>query len=180
MAEKNTYEAMWLVDAGQGNTETAAEPIRTILERYDVDILALKPWEERRLAYEIKGRKRALYILSYLKADPEHLGEIEHDANLNEGILRMLILRKDGLSEEEIAADTPASGRSGRDEKDEATGGKGDRSEKPKGESRESKTEAKTSETSEKSAEKPEARASDSSETDAGSEAPQSKEDTED
>jgi small subunit ribosomal protein S6 len=108
--EKNrtTYEAMFLLDAGQPNPDTAIEGIRTVLERSEAEILAIKPWEERRLAYEIQGRKRGLYILSYFRLSPEKVTELEHDCMLNENILRVLILRKDHLTEQEINAQTPA------------------------------------------------------------------------
>ena len=34
--------------------------------------------------------------------------ELEHDCQLNEGIIRVLLLRKDNLTEEEMNAPTPA------------------------------------------------------------------------
>jgi len=110
MSEKTkTYEAMFLVDAGQPSFDTASEPIRGILTRRSAEILALKPWDDRKLCYEIRGRKRGLYVLSYFKVDPLLVVEIEHDCRLEERILRALILRRDKLKPEEIAAETPAT-----------------------------------------------------------------------
>jgi len=106
---KHTYEAMFVLEAGQSDFEAAGEPIRNILTRYDAEVLALKPWDERKLAYPIRGRKRGLYAIAYFKVDPSHVAEIEHDAQLEEHILRALILQKPKLTEEEIAADTPAT-----------------------------------------------------------------------
>ncbi|MCL2700750.1 MAG: 30S ribosomal protein S6 [Phycisphaerae bacterium] len=104
-----TYEGMFLLDAGNPDFQAACEPVRTILGRYQAQVLSMKPWEERRLAFEISGRKRGLYVLTYFQAEPGVLTEIEHDCRLEERILRALILRKDKVSEDVINADTPAT-----------------------------------------------------------------------
>jgi small subunit ribosomal protein S6 len=105
----NTYEGLFLLDAGQ-SFDAAAEPIRKVMDRSGAEVLVCKLWDERRLAYEIKGRKRGLYILTYFRLDPLKLVELEHDVLLTEEILRALFIRKDALTEEEMNADTPATG----------------------------------------------------------------------
>jgi small subunit ribosomal protein S6 len=110
MAEMKTYEGMFLVDAGNPDFDAASAPIRTVLDRGAADVLSFKPWDERRLAYEIKGRKRALYVLTYFKLDPGNMAELERDIELNEDIIRAMILRKDDLTDEIINAETPATG----------------------------------------------------------------------
>lgn len=104
-----TYEGMFLVDSSS-DFEAASEPVKSILTRYGAELLAFKPWDDRKLAYEIRGRKRGLYVLSYFKADPQKIVEIEHDCELDERVLRQLILRKDRLTQEQIDAVTPATG----------------------------------------------------------------------
>jgi small subunit ribosomal protein S6 len=99
---------MFLLDAGQTSFEEAVEPIRDVLNRSGAEVLSLKKWDERRLAYEIDGRRRGLYVLAYFKVDPLKVTEIEHDVKLNERILRALILTADGLTEEKMALPTPA------------------------------------------------------------------------
>lgn len=120
-----TYEAMFLLDAGNPDFEAACAPIRRILERNEADVKALKLWEDRRLAYEIKGRRRGYYVLTYFSVDPLKVKDIEHDCQLDEEILRVLVLRKDLLTEEEINAETPASTMpAGRDETSEDAAGR--------------------------------------------------------
>ena len=109
MDTRKTYEGMFLLDAGNPDFNAASEPVRNILTRYEAELLTFKPWDERRLAYEILGRKRGLYVLSYFKLDPLKVREVEHDCRLDERVLRALILRRDRLTPEEIAADTPAT-----------------------------------------------------------------------
>src|ERR1035437_653686 len=100
---------MFLVDSGQPSFEVASEPIRGILTRRGAEILALKPWDDRKLAYEIRGRKRGRYVLSYFKVAPLMGFEIEHDCRLDERVVRCLFLRKDKLTPEQINAETPAT-----------------------------------------------------------------------
>jgi small subunit ribosomal protein S6 len=110
MNQKTTsYEGMFLLDAGNPDFQAASEPVRNILTRYGAEILAMKPWEERRLAYEVGGRKRGLYVLCYFTMDPLKVGEVERDCQLDERVLRTLILRKDELTPEVINAETPAT-----------------------------------------------------------------------
>jgi len=108
MTDKKTYEGMFLVDAGNPDFDASSQPVRTVLSRSEAELLAIKPWDERRLAYEIKGRKRGLYVLTYFKLDPAKVAELERDAELNEGVLRMLLLRRDHVTDEQINAQTPA------------------------------------------------------------------------
>ena len=106
---KKTYEGMFLLDAGNPDFQAASEPVRNILSRYEAEILSFKPWDDRKLAYEIRGRKRGLYVLAYFSADPLKIREIEHDCELDERVIRQLILRKDRITPEQINAETPAT-----------------------------------------------------------------------
>lgn len=110
MSEKKTYEAMFLLDSGNPDFNAVSEPVRNILQRRGAEVLSIKPWDDRKLAYEIRGRKRGFYILAYVKLDPLMVVEVEHDCALEERILRSLILRKDVLTEETINAPTPLTG----------------------------------------------------------------------
>src|SRR5207248_8132645 len=64
---KNTYECMFLLDTNKvsGDVPAAQQQIHQLLERNQVEILASRPWDERRLAYPIKGQKKGLYYLTY-------------------------------------------------------------------------------------------------------------------
>jgi len=110
MNRTQTYEGMFLVHSGR-DFHTASQPIAKVLERSEARVLSIRPWEERRLAYQIKGQKRGLYVLTYFKADPERIVELERHCQLDEDILRVLILRRDRLSDEQITAETPATAR---------------------------------------------------------------------
>jgi small subunit ribosomal protein S6 len=104
------YEGMFLLDAGNPDFEATSAPLKTVLARSGAELLAAKPWDERRLAYEVLGRKRGLYVLTYFRVDPLKVAEIEHDCQLDERILRALILRRETIKQEEIDAATPITG----------------------------------------------------------------------
>ena len=91
------YECLFLLDTNKvaGDVPAAAKQIHTILERHHAEILASRPWDERRLAYPVNGHKKGLYYLTYFRAEGKNLLGIEHDVALNEMILRSLVLHVD-------------------------------------------------------------------------------------
>lgn len=101
-AKVHTYEGMFVLGTGGTDFEAASEPIRNVLGRYQAEVLMLKCWDERKLAYDIRGHKRGLYALGFFRADPARVAEIERDCQLDERFLRVLILRRDRLTGEEI------------------------------------------------------------------------------
>ena len=107
MSDKRVYnyEAMFLLSqAVAADLGTAVDHIKEILARGHAEIIAMKKWDDRRLAYEIKGQKRGVYILAYFKAPGVDISHVERDCNLSEKVLRALILRADHLSIEEMTA----------------------------------------------------------------------------
>jgi small subunit ribosomal protein S6 len=93
----NVYECMFLLDATKvaGDVPAAAKQLHTILERHKAEILASRPWDERRLAYPIDNHKKGLFYLTYFRAEGKALRPIEQDVALNELIIRSLTLKID-------------------------------------------------------------------------------------
>lgn len=97
----NQYEAMFLFDPTFGATwENCDAEVRRLMERAHAEIIVCKQWDERRLAYKVKGRKRGVYVLVYFKAPADKIGPLVRDAELSENILRVLVLRADDLTPE--------------------------------------------------------------------------------
>jgi small subunit ribosomal protein S6 len=88
---------MFLLDTNKvaGDVAGAQKQIHAILERNHAEVLASRPWDERRLAYPVKGHKKGLYYLTYFRAEGPAVAGIERDAALNETILRTLVLHVD-------------------------------------------------------------------------------------
>ena len=89
MSNTNIYEGLFLFpQAATANLQAAVDHVSEILRRADAEVVSLATWDERRLAYEIKGNKRGVYVLAYFRVDTEKLTGIERDCNLSEQILR--------------------------------------------------------------------------------------------
>jgi small subunit ribosomal protein S6 len=80
--------------------------IEGILKRADAEIVTLRKWGDKRLAYEIDHKARGTYILSYFRADGGRIGDIEKDVRLSERIMRVLILSTEGRAPQDIEKDT--------------------------------------------------------------------------
>jgi small subunit ribosomal protein S6 len=107
MSEKRTYtyEAMFLFpQTVSADLQSAVDHIGEILSKGHAEVISLCKWDERRLAYDIKGNKRGVYFLTYFKCDADKLAAIERDARLSEKLLRSMITRADHLAPEQIAA----------------------------------------------------------------------------
>ena len=93
----NVYECMFLLDTNKvaGDVAAAAKVLHGLLERSQAEILASRPWDERRLAYPIKGHKKGLFFLIYIRCEGKNIAALERDIALNEMILRVLILNID-------------------------------------------------------------------------------------
>jgi small subunit ribosomal protein S6 len=96
---------MFLIgQAAAADLAAVIEHLKEILSRAHAELVAMRKWDERRLAFEIKKQKRGLYILTYFKAPNTALKQIERDCNLSEQVLRVLILRADHYTEDEMRA----------------------------------------------------------------------------
>jgi len=110
-AVKRLYEGLFLVDSAQATADWDAVVglIKNILERADAEIVSMRKWDERKLAYEIDGKARGTYILCYFMAAGKKIRDIERDVRLSEQIMRVLILNAEAMSQEDIEKDTPAT-----------------------------------------------------------------------
>lgn len=99
------YEGMFLFpQSAVADLQSAHDHVVEILNRAGANIISMKKWDERRLAYEIRGNKRGLYFLVYFSANGTKLAQIERDCNLSERMLRAMITRADHVSEEVMQA----------------------------------------------------------------------------
>ncbi len=101
----NAYEGLFLFpQTVAADFQAAVDRLREILTKADAQIIGLRKWEERRLAYEIKGNKRGVYFLVYFRAARTSLIGIERSCNLWEQMLRFMIVRADNLTQEQMEA----------------------------------------------------------------------------
>ena len=106
----NQYEAMFLFDPTFGSSyENCEKEIRRLMERAQAEIILCGKWDERRLAFKIAGRKRGVYVLVYFKAPPDKIVSLERDVQLSEDVLRILVVRAEGLTRDQMERALPTT-----------------------------------------------------------------------
>lgn len=110
VAKKNMYEGMFLVDSAEAGTDWdgIVAIIRKMLDKANAEIVSIRKWDDRRLAYDIRGVSRGTYIIAYFRVDGHKVQDIEKSVQLSERIIRVLILNAEHMTTEEIEKDTPA------------------------------------------------------------------------
>jgi len=109
VVKRKLYEGMFLVDSAQAADWDATKAVlEGVLKRANAEILEMKKWDDRRLAYEINKKARGAYILCYFNADCDKIHDVEKAVQLSEQIMRVLILNTEQMSEDDMKRDTPA------------------------------------------------------------------------
>jgi small subunit ribosomal protein S6 len=107
-SQGNQYEAMFLLGSQAANDlDAGMKTVRGMIEKHGGQIIVLKKWDERKLAYEVKRNKRGTYIIAYFKAPGAAIAPIEREVNLSEEVLRVLVSGADHLNEKEMNAVEP-------------------------------------------------------------------------
>ncbi len=111
VTKNKLYEGMFLIDSALAgsNWDGVNNTIKTILEKAGAEIVTMKKWDDRKLAYEIRGKGRGTYILCYFRADGGAITDIENAVKLSEQIMRVLILNAEKMTAEDMEKDTPAT-----------------------------------------------------------------------
>ena len=109
-SKKNLYEGMFLIDSAlaAADWDGIISVITKILEKAKAKIVSIRKWDDRKLAYDIQGKSRGLYIICYFRVDGGKIQDIEKNVRLSEQIMRVLILNAEHLTTEDIEKDTPA------------------------------------------------------------------------
>jgi small subunit ribosomal protein S6 len=89
------YEGMFILDANRysRDPEGISRLIATIIQDAGGEILVSRLWEERRLAYPIRGHRKGVYWLTYFRLNSEKLGDIQHRVQITEEVVRTLLLK---------------------------------------------------------------------------------------
>ncbi len=92
-----SYELMYILDPklDEDGSKALLIKIEELMSKQGVEVEKTEPWGKRRLAYAIKGNWEGSYILSYLKAEPVAISEMERRLRVTDGVLRFLTVRTD-------------------------------------------------------------------------------------
>lgn len=93
----NVYEGMFILDSNRfgRDPDGVAGQIPAAIEKLGGEMLISRLWEERRLAYPIKGQRKGTYWLTYFRLDSEQLAGLRRQCDITESILRFLFLKID-------------------------------------------------------------------------------------
>jgi small subunit ribosomal protein S6 len=89
------YEGMFLVDpvAHAADPDGIEKRVSGLLEKHGAKIHQFERWDDRKLAYEIKGHKRGIYLLARFEMPGPGVDGLRREARIVECILRQLLLR---------------------------------------------------------------------------------------
>ncbi len=94
---ENVYEGMYIFDPGRFARDSAniADRIGKMIEEVGGNVLVSRLWEERRLAYPIKGNRKGTYWLTYFRVDSDKLTKLNRQCDISDDILRHLFIKID-------------------------------------------------------------------------------------
>ena len=97
------YEGMFLLDNNtvREGWHAAKSVVTSALEKHGASVLTARRWDERRLAYPIKGRRRGTYLLAHYRIPGDSIPAMRREFDLSERVLRYLLLAVDELPEGE-------------------------------------------------------------------------------
>ncbi len=132
------YEAMFILDhaAATADFEATSSTVDQILEKHGAKIDQKEKWDERKLAYEIKGQRRGTYYLVYFSADPTSIDAVNEDVQLSETILRHMVIALDVPIAEHIETTGIERERLAEDSRKNSLGGWGGRRDRRAGSAR--------------------------------------------
>lgn len=103
---RNVYEAMFIFDSTRYSRDPdgATGELAELIKKAGGEILVSRLWEERRLAFTIKGQRKGIYWLMYVRMDPLQVAALRRQLEITESILRFLLLKIDPRIVEALVA----------------------------------------------------------------------------
>ena len=92
---RNVYECLFILDSNRYARDASgvAATIPAMVQNLGGEVLANRLWNEQKLAYPIKGHRKGTYWLTYFRLDSSKLSEFNRACQLNDSVLRNLVLR---------------------------------------------------------------------------------------
>jgi small subunit ribosomal protein S6 len=94
---RNVYEMMFCFDSNKFSRDPdgVSGEIGELIKKAGGEILVSRLWEERRLAYSIKGQRKGTYWLMYVGMEARQIAGLRRQFEITEAILRFLLLKID-------------------------------------------------------------------------------------
>ena len=106
------YEGMFVLDNDvvRSGWSSAKALATDLIAKHGGTVTTARHWGEHNLAYPIKGKARATYLLTYYELPNEGIAGFVRDLDLSVPILRYLLLAVDAVAEGEAALSEKESG----------------------------------------------------------------------
>ena len=110
----NSYESLFIVDVTKGETVTDATVNKFLsLIEANAEVVDVAKWGKRRLAYPINDMPEGYYVVATFKAEPSFPNELERLYNIDETIMRSLVIKLEydaaAKKAEKVEAEEPAT-----------------------------------------------------------------------
>ena len=94
----NQYEVMYVIDAALEDSARieVINRFSDLVKKNGGEIDRVDEWGKRRLAYAINYKTEGYYVLMYVKAPAELPKELERNFQINDNVLRYLVVRYEG------------------------------------------------------------------------------------
>ena len=94
----NQYEVMYVIDAALEDNARAELIARfsELVKKNGGEIDRVDEWGKRRLAYAINYKTEGYYVLMYIKAPTDLPKELERNFQINDKVLRSIVIRYEG------------------------------------------------------------------------------------
>ena len=101
----NSYECLFIVDvtAGDDVTNATVNKFMSLVEA-NAEVVDVAKWGKRRLAYPINDMPEGYYVVVTFKSAPEFPSEMDRLFNIDESIMRSMIIKLDYDAAEKKAA----------------------------------------------------------------------------
>ena len=102
------YEGLFLLDMEAKPEPGHEEYLLDLLKKGGASVVSTDRWGERKLAYEIKRKRRGLYFLIHFEAPGTAVAEIRRACKISEFVLReMIVVDEDGAAKAAMDALLP-------------------------------------------------------------------------
>lgn len=88
----NSYECLFIVDGSEETIKAKVDKF-TALIGGNGEIVEVNEWGKRRLAYPINDKSEGYYVIVTFKSEPAFPSELERLFNIDESIMRYLVIK---------------------------------------------------------------------------------------
>lgn len=93
---RRKYESMFILPPMEDEQiNENVEKAKKFITKKKGEILEVKDWGKRKLAYEINNHNEGYYVIITFELEPNYISSLENFYKLNENIIRSIVIKKD-------------------------------------------------------------------------------------